>query len=225
MQHAGRVAGVAYAFALDQALVLAVDHVHELRLVERLEALPAAPFAVQLIKVLAQARGEQRRGAFAREALDVTALEGQHKAARAVQALVDQLALGVGHRRLAGGAKVAQVQVQQVVVQRCHAAVVDFSFQAGVEIGAEFFWRVDDGVAAVVLLEHHGHGLVAEEHHVDVVALVIRRHVLGVDADPLPGDEGLELVLDVVKIRAGDHFVGDQEQAARRPIVELVLDG
>ena len=57
-----------------------------------------------------------------------------------------------------------------------------------------------------------------------MVALVIRGHVLGVDAYPLAGDECLEFVFDVVQVRPGHHFVGNQEQAARCPVVEFVLD-
>ena len=128
--------------------------------------------------------------------------------------MLDEGGLGVGHGRLAGRAKVAQVQVQQVVVQSGDAAPVQLSFEAVVKIGAQFLGGVDDGVAPVVLLQYNGHGLVAEEDHIDVVAFVIGRHIFGVDADPLAGDKALELVLDVVQVAPGHHFVSDQEQAA-----------
>ena len=110
-------------------------------------------------------------------------------------------------------------------MQGGHAAGFDLALHACVEVAAELFRGPDDGVAAVVFFEHHGHGLVAEEHHVDVVGLPVGGHVLGIDADLLARDEGLELVFDVVQVRPGHHFVGDQKQLAAGPVVELVFDG
>ena len=128
------------------------------------------------------------------------------------------------HGRLGVLVEVAELEVEQVLVQGGDAAGADLVAHGFVLGAAELFGRPDDGVAAVVFFEHQGLLVVAQKYDVDVVAFVVRHDVLGVDADPFPRDELLEFVLDVEQLGAADDFVGDQEQLAPRPIVEFVFE-
>ena len=204
--------------------MLALDLVEEARHVQRLQAHVATPQLVELEHVGRQARRQQLGCARSRKACHVASLEGLDELGGAVAAELDQLPLGIRHRWQRGRSEVTQVQVQQVVVQRSHAAVLDLGRAAFVEVGGQLLWRPDHRVAAVILFQHHGYGLVGQEHQVDMVALVIGAHVLWVDPDPVARDERLELVLHVVQVRTGHHLVSDQEQLAAGPVVELVFD-
>ena len=94
-----------------------------------------------------------------------------------------------------------------------------------VEVARELGRGPDDGVAAVVALEHQRLRLVGEEDEVHVVALVVGADVLRVDANPFAGDQALQLVFRVIQLHARDDFVGDEEELARGPVVEFILDG
>ncbi len=94
--------------------------------------------------------------------------------------------------------EVAEVEVEQVVVQGFAAAVAQLVADGVVVFFFELGRGPDDEVAAVVGVDGERLGLVGEIDDVAVVFFVVGGDGFGVDAYPFAGDEGLELVLDVV---------------------------
>src|SRR5690606_42151164 len=74
--------------------------------------------------------------------------------------IFDQVELGLRRGRAGPGLEVAQVEVEQVIVQRRDRALVDLGRDVAVEPLSQGVGGLDDRIAPVVLLEHER----SEEH-------------------------------------------------------------
>jgi len=143
--------------------------------------------------VAVAARAERQRVAVG--AFDFEVHPVGYEAVFAAEALLDEVAFGPGHGRSGPGFEVAEVEVEQVVVQGRDAVCVYFGVDLGKEVVAEFWRDPYHAVAAVVVFKHQRHALVGEENDVHLVFFGVGGDVFRVDADGVAGDEAFEPVL------------------------------